>query len=302
MILRIRHTTRFAYKEPAYESHNEARLTPRPSPGQRCLWSNVEVRPQGAVFSFRDGFGNTVHAISVHPPHDVLEIVASAEVERLEPRPIREARVPFAEFLAEDDARLRDQFEYLSASRYVPFSDRLRRFFWTTRPAPDERVDSYVTRIVAYVRDQLEYERGKTNAHSSVDDMLMAGGGVCQDFAHLTIGLLRLAGVPARYVSGYLAAAEGDPESGEQASHAWIEALLPEVGWTGFDPTHRGRTSDRHVRVAVGRDYADATPLRGVYRSSGPVGLMSVELEIARTDAPESAQAQSTGSGQQQQQ
>jgi transglutaminase-like putative cysteine protease len=283
MTFRIRHTTRFAYESPAYESHNEVRMTPRPSPGQRCLSSTIEVRPAGAILAFRDGFGNTAHAISVHPPHDSLEIVATAEVERLEPRPVRELRVPFSEFLAEDDARLRDHFEYLSPSRYVPLSDRLRKFFWATRPAPHEHVDEYVLRMVRYVRDQFEYERGATHAHSSVDDLLTAGGGVCQDFAHLTIGLLRLAGVPARYVSGYLAAVEGNPDS-EQASHAWVEALLPDAGWTGFDPTHRGRTTDRHVRVAVGRDYGDAAPLRGVYRSAGGTGLMSVDLEITRGD------------------
>jgi transglutaminase-like putative cysteine protease len=98
----------------------------------------------------------------------------------------------------------------------------------------------------------------------------------------LTIGLLRLAGLPARYVSGYLAGGESSEEPSEQASHAWIEVLLPGAGWTGFDPTHRGRTSDRHVRVAVGRDYADATPLRGVYRSDGGVRTMSVELAVDR--------------------
>lgn len=285
MIFRIRHATRFVYEKPAYESHNEVRMTPRPSPGQRCISSHVEVDPPAAILDFKDAFGNVAHAISVHPPHDTLTIVATAEVERSEPRPVRATRVPFAEFLGEDDARLRDQFEYLTPTRYVPFSDRLRKFFWTTRPAPTERVDDYALRIVRYVRDQFEYDRRTTHVHSSVDDVLSAGGGVCQDFAHLTIGLLRLAGLPARYVSGYLAGDERTSEPGEQASHAWIEVLLPGAGWTGFDPTHRGRTSERHVRVAVGRDYADATPLRGVYRSAGGVRHMTVELGIERLDA-----------------
>lgn len=116
-----------------------------------------------------------------------------------------------------------------------------------------------------------------------MNHILSVGAGVCQDFAHLAIGLLRLAGVPARYVSGYLAPrVEGRRARpiGGQASHAWLEALLPEVGWSGFDPTHGSRTTEHHVRVAVGRDYADVRPLHGVYRSGGRAATMRVSLDI----------------------
>jgi transglutaminase-like putative cysteine protease len=115
--------------------------------------------------------------------------------------------------------------------------------------------------------------------------MLSAGGGVCQDFSHLTLGVLRLAGVPARYVSGYLAPNLGVGSGGLQASHAWLEAMLPGAGWTGFDPTHRGPTTEQHVRVAVGRDYSDASPLRGVFRSSGGNHSMSIDLKIEHLTA-----------------
>jgi transglutaminase-like putative cysteine protease len=199
------------------------------------------------------------------------------------PRPSTPLRVPFGEFLAEDAARSAEHFEFLNPSTFVPFSERLRKFFWSARPAPTETVVEYTMRIVRYVRDQFEYEKDKTNVHSGVDDILNAGGGVCQDFAHLTIGLLRLAGVPARYVSGYLAPRAGVvSDYAEQASHAWIEVLLPGTGWTGFDPTLRSRTTDHHIRIAIGRDYSDVPPLRGVYRSSGSNGEMRVELSIQR--------------------
>lgn len=285
MIFRIRHATHFRYDKPAYESHNEVRVVPRDSAGQRCLSFELEVTPKAAVLAYEDSFKNKVHAISVHPPHDELSIVAVSVVERLAPRVPTPLRVPFSEFLAEDAARMAQHYEFLTPSRYVPFSDRLRKFFWSARPAPTETVLEYTLRVVRYVRDQFEYEKNKTHVHSSVDDILTAGGGVCQDFAHLTIGLLRLAGVPARYVSGYLAPYEaGGSNVGEQASHAWVEALLPGAGWTGFDPTLRCRTGDHHVRVAIGRDYADVTPLRGVYRSAGSKGEMRVELSIERDD------------------
>jgi transglutaminase-like putative cysteine protease len=285
MIFRIRHATHFKYEKPAYESHNEVRVAPRSSAGQRCLSFALEVVPPAAVLEYEDSFRNRVHALSVHPPHDELSIVATSVVERVPPRAGSPLRVPFAEFLAEDAARSAEHFEFLNPSQHVPFSDRLRRFFWSTRPAPTETVVEYVVRVVRYVRDQFEYEKDKTHVHSSVDDILSAGGGVCQDFAHLTIGLLRLAGLPARYVSGYLAPRAGaEVDVAEQASHAWIEALLPGAGWTGFDPTLRGRTTDHHIRVAVGRDYSDVPPLRGVYRSAGAAGDMRVELSIQRED------------------
>jgi transglutaminase-like putative cysteine protease len=301
MIFRIRHTTRFVYDEPAYESHNEVRLTPRASAGQRCLAHEVRVSPAGGLLAYNDSFGNRVHAISVHPPHDELAIVAESVVERDAPRPARPVRVPFSEFLGEDDARMKEHFEFLNPSPFVPFSDRLRKFFWSTRPGHNETVDEYAARVIRWIRDQFEYERGKTHVHSGVDDILDAGGGVCQDFAHLTIGLMRMAGVPARYVSGYLAPRvptdeDGplDPEValGEQASHAWIEVLLPGVGWTGFDPTHRGRTTDHHLRIAVGRDYGDVPPLRGVYRSAGGENHMTVELAIESSDSGEGSRNQ----------
>jgi transglutaminase-like putative cysteine protease len=185
-------------------------------------------------------------------------------------------------------------YEFVSPSRYIPFSDRLRKFFWmAARPRGSEDVAAYVMRIVTFVLDQFEYETSKTHVHSSLDDILRSGGGVCQDFAHLTIGILRLAGVPARYISGYLAPAISQHQGakvGAQASHAWLEALLPGIGWTGFDPTHRCRTDKRHLGVAVGRDYGDVPPVRGIYRSDAATSAMKVDLNVeaaADSDLPD---------------
>src|SRR5208282_4483623 len=173
-----------------------------------------------------------------------------------------------------------------------PFSERLRKFFWATRPDQREDVAQYVRRTVGYIRDQFHYEKGATSVQSNLDDILTAGCGVCQDFAHLATGVLRLAGVPTRYVSGYLAPEpvqnRKEPVN-EQASHAWIEAMIPNAGWVGFDPTHRGRVTERHIRVAIGRDYGDVPPLRGVYRSAGKRQSMTVELHINETGEAENS-------------
>jgi transglutaminase-like putative cysteine protease len=173
------------------------------------------------------------------------------------------------------------------------------------RPLQTEDVTDYTNRIVASVHAQFAYEPGTTKVQSTADEILSAGAGVCQDFAHLTIGVLRLAGIPSRYVSGYLAPASDDnvESVGAQASHAWLEAQLPGAGWTGFDPTNGCQVDQRHIRVAVGRDYSDVPPMRGVYRSSGGSQVMTVDLRIEPESSPDQQQSQSAlGSKQQNQQ
>jgi transglutaminase-like putative cysteine protease len=286
MLLRISHRTRFVYDQPARDSHNELRLRPMDGGGQRCLDFELSIDQPAVVLSYRDFFGNQAHSVSVSTPHRELTIVAQSLVERPDTLAEISPEMTFRDFLADDDAHVRDYWEFLNPSRYIPFSKRLQNLFWMARPAETEDVAIYVTRIVAWVHDQFDYQKARTHVHSSLDDILKAGGGVCQDFAHLTIGLLRLAGVPARYVSGYLAPAispTGNASLGEQASHAWLEAWLPRAGWTGFDPTNRYRTDQRHVRVAIGRDYADVPPLMGVYRSNATNQLMTVDLNIEYT-------------------
>jgi len=283
MRLRICHTTRFAYDAPAYQSHNEIRMRPLESAEQSCAEFALEIIPAGKTLEFRDYYGNHVSVVSIHEPHDSLTIVARSVVERVsEPAPPAEA-VSFEQFLRDDRQRILTQYDFLSASRYVLFSDRMKKFFWMARPRADEDVAGYVERVVAFVRDQFWYQPGVTQVYSTVDEVLTTGAGVCQDFAHLTIAILRLAGVPARYVSGYLGppsdsldAVPGEP----QASHAWLEAQLPCQGWVGFDPTHGCRADLRHIKVAVGRDYSDVTPLRGMYRSFGRRQTMSVDLRL----------------------
>jgi len=288
MLLRINHRTRYAYDQPARDSHNELRVRPLDDAEQRCITFELSIDQPAVVLSYRDFFGNHAHSVSVSTPHRELTIVAQSLVERFDaPRRVFPP-MAFRDFLVEDEAHVRDYWEFLNPSRYVPFSQRLQKLFWMARPADNEDVTIYVERIVAWVRDQFDYEKARTHVHSSLDDILKAGSGVCQDFAHLTIGLLRLAGVPARYVSGYLAPAispTGNTSLGEQASHAWLEAWLPQAGWTGFDPTNRYRTDERHIRVAMGRDYADVPPLMGTYRSTATNQIMTVDLNIEPASA-----------------
>jgi len=301
MLLRICHTTRFSYDAPAYQSHNEVRMRPVDSAAHKRLEFALEVEPPASMFEFDDFYGNRVHSFSIYPQHDVLTIVSRSLVECIAEQNASPPSMSFEEFLRDDSARVQTEYDFLGASLYVPFSDRMKRFFWIARPGRTDDVGGYVERIVAFVRDQFSYEPGVTRVHSTVDEILTIGAGVCQDFAHLTIAILRLAGVPARYVSGYLAPPPGSSQQTpieSQASHAWIEAQLPGQGWAGFDPTHGCRTDTRHIKVASGRDYSDVTPLRGVYRSFGSKQTMTVDLKLERET---SGQSQSQN-GQQQSQ
>jgi transglutaminase-like putative cysteine protease len=265
MLLRIHHTTRFEYQMPAYDSHNEVRMRPLEGPRQRCVEFELEVTPRTSAFEYDDYYGNRVHAFSIHQQHPALIVTAKSLVECTKGGQQPAKPMAFGEFLLEDHARNRLEYDFLNASRHIPFSEPMRKFFWLARPDPSEDVATYANRVVAFIRDQFVYEPGMTKVQSTAEEILTVGGGVCQDFAHLTIGVLRLAGIPCRYVSGYLAqeANTSVASIGTQASHAWLEAQLPGLGWTGFDPTNGCVVDERHIRVAIGRDYSDVPPMRG---------------------------------------
>ena len=304
MLLRICHTTRFEYQMPAYDSHNEVRMKPLDGSRQRCLEFELEITPGASTLEYDDYYGNRVQCFSIHDRHPSLVVTAKSLVECVPgPQPAA-TPMPFGEFLLEDHVRNRVEYDFLSSSRHVPFSEPMRKFFWLAKPDPSEDVAAYANRVVAFIRDQFVYEPGMTKVQSTADEILSVGGGVCQDFAHLTIGVLRLAGIPVRYVSGYLApAAKSTVESvGAQASHAWLEAQLPGQGWTGFDPTNGCMVDERHIRVAIGRDYSDVPPMRGVYRSQGGKQIMSVELQIEpQPDLPQPSSSGNNSSQQNQQ-
>jgi transglutaminase-like putative cysteine protease len=282
VIFRIEYQTSYQYEQPAHDSINETRLQPLECPHQRLLDFRLDVTPRAVIRGFRDRFGNSAHTVEVREPHQELVITAHSLVERTDISTGPPAYINFKDYLHKDDQRTQEFGELLGPTRYIPFSPRLRRCFWSAHPSMDEDVKTYVDRTIAFVRDQFGYDRGTTHVHSTVDDILTSGGGVCQDFAHLTLGLLRLAGVPSRYVSGYLAPRRANSEGAppELASHAWIEVLLPGLGWTGYDPTHRCRTDKHYIRVATGRDYRDVPPVSGSYKTTGGGQKMRFALSL----------------------
>lgn len=276
MQMRIRHTTGYHYEKGAMASFNEARMTPMTTSEQYVLRSKIDITPTPWSYEYRDYWGTTVTSFEVQEPHTDLTVVATSIVDT-------QAVAEKAHGIAWDEltADVRDEWcEFLQLSSWVSPPpalvaelDRLR----AAAATPGE----YATAVVKFIHENIAYVPGSTEVTTTAAGAWEARTGVCQDFAHLTLGALRAAGVPARYVSGYLHPAI-DPVVGESVageSHAWIEWWDGE--WVGWDPTNAVAPGPRHVVVAKGRDYADSPPLRGIFSTAGGSELF-VEVEITR--------------------
>src|ERR1700737_1154088 len=160
MRFRIKHVTRYVYEQPASHSHNNVRLAPIDAPDQKRLAFSLEVTPPATISEYRDAFGNLAHSIDIQPPHTELVISSTSVVERIELPAEPPPKISIREYLAGDTDRVEEYGEFLNPSRYVPFSDRLRRFFWSVRPELSEDITEYVERMILYVHSQFAYDRG----------------------------------------------------------------------------------------------------------------------------------------------
>jgi transglutaminase-like putative cysteine protease len=263
MWLSVEHVTRLSYDGPINEAYTELRLKPSHRDGQRCPSFTLVTEPRGvSVAEYEDRFGNVVHHFDVLESHTTLGVTARSEV--LTP-----------EQFADDEAApsLLDRWDLLRPSRYIPLEGEIGDVAAGIDGDGATLATAYA--VMTAVRSRMTYETGATDVETLADEALTAGHGVCQDFAHVMIGLCRLKGIPARYVSGYLfdRSAGGN---GSTASHAWVDVFDPERGWVSLDPTHDREQTNCYVRVGVGRDYADVPPTRGVYK-----GKAREELEVA---------------------
>ncbi|KUI25384.1 transglutaminase family protein [Mycobacterium sp. GA-2829] len=274
--MRVVHATGYAYKSPVTASFNEARLTPRSDSRQNVILNRVETVPATRQYRYVDYWGTAVTAFDLHAPHTELEVTASSVVETdVGDRP--------EETVTWDDLRSEaviDRYdEVLTASEYTPASKRIARV--GQRIARDHDPYEAVIAAANWVHTELDYVPGTTGVHSSGLDALREGKGVCQDFAHLSLILLRSMGIPARYVSGYLHP-KGDAKIGDTVdgqSHAWVQAWTG--GWWNYDPTNDTDIDERYISVGVGRDYADVSPLKGIYSGEGSTDL-DVVVEVTR--------------------
>lgn len=274
--LRVVHSTGYAYKSPVTASFNEARLTPRSDSRQNVILNRVETIPATRSYRYVDYWGTAVTSFDLHAPHTELEVTSSSVVET-DRGELPEGKVSWDDLGTE---AVIDGFdEVLGSTHYTPTSKRIVRV--GQKIAKDHDPLEAVIAAANWVHSELEYVPGTTGVHSSGLDAHREGKGVCQDFAHLTLILLRGMGIPARYVSGYLhpnpEAAVGDTIDGQ--SHAWIQAWTG--GWWNYDPTNDTDITEQYISVGVGRDYSDVSPLKGIYSGEGSTDL-DVVVEISR--------------------
>jgi transglutaminase-like putative cysteine protease len=283
----VSHLTRLDYSADVTDGVMDVRLGPLSDDHQRWLRFDLAGAPNAAVNRYVDGFGNVAHLVSLRWPHRQFEVVSHGEVETLLDDPFA---LPSA---APAPLTVAERADYLMPSPLVSADPHLADMAAPFRPTTPEGIFEAVQALTSLVHREFAYEQQHTDVSTSVEQVLEARRGVCQDFAHVLIGLCRAAGVPARYVSGYIASVEarqsqrlgdmhqsqslrlGQPR-GAEASHAWAEAFTPTHGWRGFDPTNNLVASTHHVKMAIGRDYRDVSPTRGAYRGTAEEHLTVV--------------------------
>lgn len=272
MEFEVTHITAYRYPQPAAEAYGEARLTPRDLPSQTVLSHKLVIDPEVPVSSYDDHFGNRVDFFSVPFRHRHLAI-SNQMIVRTHPAPRPDAALE----LCVQEARqilgsaLTDIFDYLQPTPVVETGREA--VAWARKHLRGDRpLGEALHELNEAIHREFVYESGSTENSTPLATVWKQRRGVCQDFAHIGLSILRTAGLPARYVCGYI---EADPAPGTRrltgavATHAWIEVLAPGMTWVGFDPTNRQWTDERYVAVSFGRDFRDATPLRGTFKGSG---------------------------------
>lgn len=283
---KLHHVTLFSYDGPVSESYNELRLRPRHDDRQTCVSFRITTEPHSKAAAHLDYFGNWVHQFHILPEHRKLRVESESVILVHPPAPADGPKVKLTELDEMRDSLEEEHFDWLSATRYCPRLEALNELIREAEGLSDGTVHGFSESASTLIHEQFKYQPGATHVNSSVEDSLANRAGVCQDFAHLLLSLLRMRGIPARYVSGYLipratldAQAAMERVIGGQASHAWVQAFIPEMGWIGLDPTAGNFAEDRHVYIAWGRDYGDVPPVRGVYKGHAGQNL-SVDVLV----------------------
>ena len=280
MLLHLIHRTTFVYAGAVRDSFNEVRLRPVDDNVQKCRSFDLRISPTGAeTRDYQDYYGNRVHYFDVSASHEKLVIEAESQVETKSDA--QRPDVPGIPSPGLPGARSPSELysEFLAASHYVPLTVELWRETQDVF-AVDARTEIWkdALRLGRHVYKTFTYKPHSTGVHTLATDALKLRTGVCQDYAHVMLGLCRTVGIPARYVSGYFFNRSRRP--GEiEASHAWVEVLVPDFGWAAYDPTHDRIADERYVKVAAGRDYADIRPVSGTYRGA-PTRELRVEVTV----------------------
>jgi transglutaminase-like putative cysteine protease len=286
MFYAIRHFTCYRYSRSVWQSMMEVRMHPRSEGNQRCFVFQLSVNPRARIFGYTDSYGNLVHHFDLPSRHGQLTIISDALVNIEAQPPIPEDMDYEAWQELEDLLEKKDYWDMLMPSHFARSSPELEKL--AEEIGADERKRrsplAFLRDITSGVHRSFKYVKKSTRVNSPIEDALQSRQGVCQDFAHIMIALVRNARIPCRYVSGYLYHAKHTDSVADGATHAWVEALLPRLGWVGFDPTMDGIASEKHIRTAIGRDYADVPPTMGMMKGKAETQLQ-VRVRVTPSQA-----------------
>ena len=277
----INHITKYTYTDKVFDGANMLRLHPINDEFQKVLSHTISVTNNAFIQTFTDFYGNTVGTFMLTEPHRELTIESRVEV------------ITFDKIFPDDSVAINEQWDEIkSIQKHIDFIDFtvINKAFCANQEVIDfiekldfEKISPYrfVLQLCEYVYKNFKYIQGVTTVKSTVEDVWNLKSGVCQDFTNVLLQLVRMTGIPARYVSGYICPSD-EITRGEGATHAWIEAYIPFYGWLGIDPTNNAIANENHVRLAVGRDYSDCAPVKGIFKGKAEEELY-VKVEVSKT-------------------
>jgi transglutaminase-like putative cysteine protease len=280
----IKHTTRYTYSNPVFDCANLIRLHPINDAFQKVVSHCISVTNDTFIETFIDFYQNRFGTFMIREPHDELSIISEIEVvtkRKMFPDDSEDVKLQWETLKKfQDEIALQDFLKYTRFSG-TPEIERLLQDINRNAVSPYKAVMELCT----YIYTSFKYEAGITDVHSSLDEVWHLKSGVCQDFTNVLLQVIRMLGIPARYVSGYICPSD-HATRGEGATHAWVEAYLPFYGWLGLDPTNNIIANEHHVRLAVGRNYNDCSPVKGVYKGKVEADLF-VKVEVSNTSSSE---------------
>lgn len=275
MRFQIHHRTRYLYDSPVRESYNEVRLKPVSNEHQTVESFLLKILPACPLKHYEDFYRNCIHLFEIPEAHSTLLIDATTRVStRSHALALEAASVPMTRL--PECAQMERCFDYLLPTRYVDLDPATWRLALDITAGQTDIWQAAVA-LMRHVHSNFTYTPQSTTVHTRMSEVFNLRRGVCQDFAHVLLGLCRSLKIPALYVSGYLATERAS------ATHAWIEVFLPDLGWQPLDPTHNCVADETYVKIAVGRDYADVTPVRGHYKGTQN-RRMEVEVSVTPLD------------------
>lgn len=286
----IHHVTKYTYPEPVRDSANQMMLYPVKDEYQDVQSQKITISDEPFVEVYKDYYGNEIGSFMNITPHTQLRIDSNISV-------ITKARE-----LPADDKPAEVQWHYLQEIQYIiPYIDFLKQEYFSKLDEvkeiadpelfKDKTVYQTVQELNERVYNDFKYIKGITTVETTLDEIWNLKAGVCQDFAHILLVMLRLLNIPARYVSGYVCPKDSSLR-GEGATHAWVEAYIPYYGWLGIDPTNNCMVNDLHVRLAIGRNFSDCSPMKGNYKGTAKQTLevgVSVSYEDGQVHKEEAS-------------